>query len=154
MVSVRRISLLVVLLVQCYFEANCRAESPKDATEINFAINSPGSAPYLYYDVQSKSFQGVVVDLLSTLDAQHNYKINYLDSSRARSEQLLLKGVVDVFLSGIVWLDQPERFIYSDTVMKHASYMYSKTAFHGPFEPHAHPNASVCTRYGFIYSVL
>jgi ABC-type amino acid transport substrate-binding protein len=123
-------------------------------TQVRFAINAPGSPPYLFYDKLSQSYSGVVVDFFSFVEARGDYVVSYLDSNRVRSENFLLQGEADVFLSAVEWLDNPESFVLSDTFMKHASYMYSTSAFYGPFVPADNPNASICTRYGFIYPVL
>ena len=121
---------------------------------IRFAINAPGSKPYLYFDDFSQDYRGVVVDFFSFLESESDFAITYLDSNRVRSENFLLQKEADVFLSAIDWLNNPSYFIFSDVLMTHSSYMYSTSAFYGPFVPEDNPNASVCTRYGFIYPVL
>lgn len=149
-----RISLLIVLLCHCFWVSQSSVFAAEAKKVIRFAINTPGSAPYLYFDTKTQDYQGVLVDFFSGLETRSMYVATYMDSSRARNEQLLLDGQADVFLSSPVWLDHPTSFIFSDPIMLHASYIYSTSNFHGPFVPQEHPNASVCTRYGFIYPVL
>lgn len=124
------------------------------AQDITFAINSPGSPPYLYFDSQSQSYQGVVVDFFNSIADEANLQVTYLDSSRARNELLLRQGKADMFLSGEEWLDDPRGFIFSDPLIQHDSYLYATTAFEGPFEPMERAGESVCTRFGFKYPVL
>lgn len=149
-----RISFLLVLLCHCLWVIHSSAFATESKKVVRFAINTPGSAPYLYFDTKTQDYQGVLVDFFSSLEARSIYVATYMDSSRARNEQLLLDGQADVFLSSPEWLDHPTSFIFSDPIMVHASYIYSTRNFDGPFVPQEHPNASVCTRYGFIYPVL
>ncbi|NVK55803.1 MAG: transporter substrate-binding domain-containing protein [Alteromonadaceae bacterium] len=156
MAHIVRIASYCLLLIFNHGVVYAQPSAPDAATHstINFAINSPGSAPYLYFSQSSRQYEGVLVDLFNSFAEQENYVVNFQDSSRARSEMLVKQGKSDLFMSGRVWLDDPESFIYSDTLMMHASYIYATTAFDGPFVPEAHPKATVCTRTGFIYPVL
>ncbi|MBU3001968.1 hypothetical protein [Paraglaciecola arctica] len=88
--SVFRLFSLLLILVS---HANATTQT------IRFAINSPGSAPYIYYDQVSGNYQGVVVDFFDSLEENGHFKIEYLESERARSEQLLFRGFADIFLS-------------------------------------------------------
>ncbi|WP_412726196.1 substrate-binding periplasmic protein [Alteromonas sp. D210916BOD_24] len=151
---VRNASTLMLLLIQCLLIFPCFASDAKPLPVVRFAINTPGSPPYLYFDPEFGNYRGVVVDFFSSEQMQSKYSVRYLDSSRARNELLLLESKADVFLSAREWLDHANIFIFSDAIMLHASYMYSTTEFDGPFIPALNPNASVCTRYGYIYPVL
>ncbi len=145
----------LLLLVSCQFTVYAQASEPAAPRyTINFAINSPGSAPYLYFDPESRQYKGVVVDFFASFAAQEQLTLNYQDSSRARNELLVQQGKSDMFLSAPAWLDNPDSFIYSDPLMLHASFMYAVTPFDSLFTPEKHPDATVCTRRGFIYPVL
>lgn len=121
---------------------------------IRFAVNSPGSAPYIYYDDISGKYQGVVVDFFASLEESGNFKVEYLDSNRARSEELLLRGFADMFLSSVVWLEQPDNYIFSNALMHHNSYMYSTFAYTQAFNPIQNRRAFICTRHNYTYPVL
>ena len=121
---------------------------------IKFAVNSPGSSPYIYLDNITGKYQGVVVDFFANLEKSDNFTIEYLDSNRARSEELLLRGFADIFLSSAEWLEQADRFIFSNTLMHHNSYMYSTNMYTQAFYPSQNMRAFVCTRHNYTYPVL
>jgi len=149
----RLIFYCILLLLSSVFSAG-RAVALPPTQEIIFAINSPGSPPYLYFDTQSQSYQGVVVDFFNSFADKANLRVTYLDSSRARNELFLRQGKADMFLSGEEWLDDPKGFIFSNPLLQHDSYLYATTAFDGPFELAESSGELVCTRLGFKYPVL
>lgn len=142
----------ILLVTAALISFTSQAATPSQSYK--FAINSPGSKPYLYFNSSSKTYQGVLADLFEELYAQAGIKIIYLDSSRARSEKLVREGIADMFMLGKVWLDKPDSFLLSKTFMPHASYIYATSPINKPFLPAEHTGATVCTRYGFIYPVL
>lgn len=144
-------TLLTVLSFVLIYTSSPLYAAPKP---IRFAINAPGSQPYLYVDEATQSYQGVVVDFFTFVESTADFAVSYLDSNRVRSENFLLQKEADVFLSATEWLNNPEHFIFSGMFMTHSSYIYSTSAFYGPFVPMDNANASMCTRYGFIYPVL
>ena len=121
---------------------------------IKFSVNSPGTAPYIYYDINSDKFEGVVVDFFATLEESGDFVVDYLDSNRARAEELLSHRVADVFLSSSIWLEQPKNYIYSNTFMHHNSYMYSTFAFNQAFNPNQSEGALICARRNYKYPVM
>ena len=121
---------------------------------VRFAVNTPGSSPYLYFDERSQRYQGVVVDFFNSPELSSQFSVVYLDSNRNRSEQLLKAAAVDVFLSSESWLEQPSDFLISRELIKHDSYLYSTSVFSSPFDVKANNNTSICTRYGFVYPTL
>jgi polar amino acid transport system substrate-binding protein len=130
------------------------ANSQVQVPSIRFAVNTPGSPPYLYYDENSKRYQGIVVDFFNSDEMSNQFPVVYLDSNRARSEDLLTSSSVDVFLSSPNWLSKPNDFLFSEELITHNSYIYSTTNFEGPFVPEENVSLSICTRYGFVYPVL
>lgn len=143
--------LLVILSVLPLY-SNASTVSKPDV--IRFGVNTPGSAPYLYYDENTQSYSGVVVDFFDFVATTNAITVSYLDSNRARSEQLLQSGVIDVFLSSPKWLENPDAVLKTTALIQHDSYMYSPNAFLGPFIPSEAKASSICTRYGFVYPVL
>lgn len=143
--SVFRLFSLLLILVS---HANATTQT------IRFAINSPGSAPYIYYDQVSGNYQGVVVDFFDSLEENGHFKVEYLESERARSEQLLFRGFADIFLSSQIWIKQPEDYLFSRALMPHNSFMYATKPYSQPFIPSQNKNALICTRNSYIYPVL
>ncbi|GAB5381328.1 MAG: hypothetical protein Alis3KO_31990 [Aliiglaciecola sp.] len=121
---------------------------------LTLAINAPGSAPYLYLDETSQTYQGAVMDFFKSLSYESNIQIELLETSRSRIERFTRTGVNDVFLSSQAWLSSPEGFVFSEPFIEHKSYLYSSQPFKSDFALASLKNALVCTRYGYTYPVL
>ncbi|MBJ2128470.1 transporter substrate-binding domain-containing protein [Alteromonas sp. IB21] len=147
-------SLTLLCSLLCLTTFYCRANTQDHIPSVRFAVNTPGSAPYLYYDESAKRYQGVVVDFFNADELSSQFRVVYLDSNRARSEDLLKSSSVDLFLSSESWISKPNSFLFSEELIKHESYIYSTTNFEGPFVPEENVSSSICTRYGFVYPAL
>lgn len=121
---------------------------------LRFLINAPGSPPFIYFNNEQSRYQGVVVDFFDSFDTPDAFNVEYIDSSRARNEQLVEAGKADLFLGSSIWMTPPDRFIYSDFIMSHNSYMYAITPFGSAFAANDHERAHVCTRYDYKYPSL
>ena len=95
----------------------------------NFAVNSPGSPPYLYLDISTDSYKGLIPDLLNEVSKQHNITFNYVDSSQQRIEVFFASGKIDVFFSSEAWLEKPHKLINSRNITAHKIYLYSTRPF-------------------------
>jgi ABC-type amino acid transport substrate-binding protein len=60
----------------------------------------------------------------------------------------------DLFFGSAIWLENPKKFIYSNTIMPHVSYMYSTKKFQDQFSLNAHNGALICTRRAYSYPLL
>ena len=47
---------------------------------LRFVVNHPGSAPYLYFDQQSNSYDGVIPEILKALIESNQLKIKYISN--------------------------------------------------------------------------
>jgi hypothetical protein len=65
------------LLVFTLFSLMLISQANANIHQIKFAVNSPGSAPYIYYDNISGKFQGVVVDFFTNLEKSGRFKLEY-----------------------------------------------------------------------------
>jgi polar amino acid transport system substrate-binding protein len=119
-----------------------------------FCVNSPGSAPYLYYDEKQKKYNGVVTDFFHQLIEDKLLEIEYLDSNRIRSEKFLYEGTADIFLSSRSWLSNPEKVLISDSLLAHRSFLYGMNEFPSDFELRNLSKKRICTRRGYHYPVL
>lgn len=119
--------------------------------EFNFAVNSPGSPPYLYIDPLTNQYTGVIVDIISTMANQHQIQVNYIDSHRSRTESFIYKGLIDGTLSSSKWLTHPEKLISTISIVDHNSYVYSMSAFADNFKLSDLNNSRVCMRRGYVY---
>lgn len=121
---------------------------------LRFVINSPGSSPYIYYDTEQAQYRGVVVDFFNSFNESDKFNVEYIDSSRSRNEHFVYIKQADLFFGSSVWVANPNHFIYSDTLMPHTSFLYSKSKFKEPFVFDNYKPASICTRRGFSYPYL
>lgn len=117
----------------------------------NFAINSPGSPPYLYLDTTTDSYKGLIPDLLNEVSKQHTISINYVDSNQQRIEAFLASGKIDGFFSSEAWLEKPHKLINSVNITEHKSYLYSTRAFANNFTLLDIKDSSICTRKHYVY---
>lgn len=117
----------------------------------NFAINTPGSPPYLYLDKTTNSYQGLIPDLLKEVAKQHAITVNYVDSNQQRIEVLLSSGKIDGFFSSEVWLKNPNDLISSRNITAHKSYLYSTRPFAQDFVFSDIKGSSICTRQHYVY---
>ena len=142
-----RLILAFVLSLQCI---HLHAKPIK----LSLAINSPGTPPHLYFDATQNRYVGVIADILATAENDNAIEVTYVDSHRSRSETFVAEGQLDMFYSSLEWLDEPERFIATDPIFLHKSYLYSHKPFPASFGANAGTNARICTRRGFHYPGL
>jgi polar amino acid transport system substrate-binding protein len=121
---------------------------------LKVAVNSPGSFPYLYFDETTQEYQGVVRELLNAMESELGYSIDYIDSNQLRSEEFLSNAKVDMLVISPQWLQKPDRFIYSDTIIEHETYLYSITPFPQNFSLETVTEKTVCTQKRYVYSGL
>lgn len=119
-----------------------------------FAVNSPGSFPYLYFDLSSQTYKGLVPDFFADLEQQGILKAEFIDSNQLRSEQSIIEGNVDLYLANREWLKQPEKVITSIPIVDHLTYLYSLSPFPEDFLPGTLVNKQVCTQQDFVYTGL
>ena len=117
----------------------------------NFAINSPGSPPYLYLDNTTDSYMGLIPDILKEVSKQHAITINYVDSNQQRIEVFLRAGKIDGFFSSEAWLENPNELIKSGNITAHKSYLYSTRPFPQDFTLSDMKESSICTLKHYVY---
>ncbi|GFD88976.1 hypothetical protein KUL152_12020 [Tenacibaculum sp. KUL152] len=140
------------LLIIAVYLASVKANATP--IKLTLAINSPGTPPHLYFDAAQKHYVGVIPDILTTAENDNAIEVTYVDSHRSRSETFVAEGQLDMFYSSLEWLDEPERFIATDPIFLHKSYLYSNKPLPTGFGANAHTHARICTRRGFHYPGL
>ena len=123
-------------------------------TKIVFSVNAPGTKPYLYFDVKSNTYQGIVVDFFASIDQENAMSIEYLDTSRNRYEKTLRSKQADLFLSAKDWLQTPEAYLFSNTIALQQSHFYATQPFAESFDLNALQPTTICTRTNFMYPTL
>jgi ABC-type amino acid transport substrate-binding protein len=143
--------LILVLSVLVSGVIEVEATEPKS---LLFAVNSPGSFPYLYFDIPSKSYLGLIPDFFADLEQQGILKTVFIDSNQLRSEQFVIEGKVDLYLANRQWLTQPEKVISSIPIVHHFTYLYSLSPFSDDFSAGALVNKQICTQQDYVYTGL
>ena len=145
----RIISLLLLFHMLCPALVKAQGQS-----ELTFAVNSPGSPPYAYFDQAKQGYQGIVVDFFNALAEQGVVRVNFVDSNRTRSEQYVIEGKMDLFIASSRWLDNPRKTILSAPLLSHKMYLFSTRPFTADFQLSNVQQAHICTRRGFVYPGL
>ena len=144
-----KLTLVLSVLVSNVFEVEGAELKP-----LLFAVNSPGSLPYLYFDFPSQTYLGLVPDFFDDLEQQGILKAVFIDSNQLRSEQFVIEGKVDLYLANRGWLKQPEKVITSIPIVHHLTYLYSLYPFPDDFSVETLVNKQICTQQDYIYTGL
>jgi ABC-type amino acid transport substrate-binding protein len=131
----------------------CEAQTSKTKSLL-FAVNSPGYAPYLYFDTTTKRYVGLVNDFFAELEEQGVFKALYVDSNQARSIQFVIDGKVDLYLANKGWVKQPSKLITSIPIAHHLTYLYSTTPFDNDLSVMTLADKRICTQQEFVYTGL
>ena len=120
-----------------------------------FIVSYPGSAPYLYQNIEDETYFGIIPDILSSLIETKKIDIRFVANSRKRSEDYLYQGKADLMLISQSWLSNPEKLIATIPLHQHRSYLYQTEKFPGDFSlDNLAQRKSICTRKGFVYPNL
>lgn len=122
--------------------------------KLTFAVNFPGSPPYLYIDKDSEQYVGLVVDFFKTMQDATGLTVEYMDVNRERSEQFVYQGKADAFLSSTAWLKHPEKAISTIKLSDNITYLYSTTPFPQAFTLDSLSTEYICTRNSYVYPTL
>lgn len=143
--------LIITLLCSQLLCITVGATEPKT---IKFAVNSPGSFPYLYFNETTQTYSGLVVDFFKHLENKGLLVAQFVDSNQTRSEQFVIDGKVDLILANPKWLEQPAKTISSKPIISHQTYLYSLKPFAADFAIARLTNKRICTHQSFIYTGL
>ncbi|MDP5032147.1 ABC transporter substrate-binding protein [Paraglaciecola sp.] len=121
---------------------------------LTFAVNSPGSRPYAYFDNEGQRYHGLVADFFAFTARKNLLRANFVDSNRTRSEQFLNEGKIDILLANTNWFANSENLISSMPIMQHQSYLYGLRPFSENFSLESLKHKRICTRTGFVYTGL
>ncbi|WP_157828224.1 ABC transporter substrate-binding protein [Paraglaciecola sp. MB-3u-78] len=143
-----------IFLLLALFCISALSSQKAEIVTLTIVVNAPGSPPYLYYDLDSQSYQGVVVDFFSQLEKNEVLIAKFVDSNRGRSEKFIIDGKADMMLTSWSWLDTPEQLIFSEKISTHRSYLYSLSPYEPNFTFQTIKKMRVCAREGFIYPGL
>ena len=123
-----------------------------------FAVNYPGSVPYLYHDKNENKYKGIIPDILAELINTNQLDIRFVSNSRKRSEEYIYSAKADLIMLSKAWLKYPEKVIFTVPVHQHRSFLYKRTDFAKNFTLNNLSNENkpqlICTREGYYYPFL
>lgn len=151
MTLVRLCRLAIILLV---LPLNAKLAKATELYELTFAVNTPGSFPYLYYDDPSQTYKGIVPDFFANLKRRERVDVTFVDSNQQRSETFVKEGKVDLYLANVGWVSEPNKVITSIPVIQHKTFLYSLTPFDDNFDFAVVDSKRVCTQQGYVYTGL
>lgn len=93
---------------------------------LRFNIATGGYPPYTIVD-KSGQVSGIMWDVLSALADAHNLKLEVREIPTKRVEDFLLAGHLDVSMRAREWSNQPEKFLFSDTVVRVQDAVFTRT---------------------------
>lgn len=101
-----------------------------------------------------EDYEGIVVDILSSMEIDFAGNVQVMLSSRRRGELSLYDGKLDFTILSPRWLSQPDKLLYSLPIYIHREHLYSKEVI--PNKPLADiiVGATVCTRLGYNYPAV
>jgi ABC-type amino acid transport substrate-binding protein len=147
-----RLCRLAILLLVLPF--NAKLAHATEPYELTFAVNTPGSFPYLYYDDLSQTYKGLVPEFFAALKRRELLDVTFVDSNQQRSETFVKEGKVDLYLANLGWVSEPNKVITSIPIIQHKTFLYSLTPFDNDFDFASVENKRVCTQLGYAYTGL
>ena len=144
-----KIGLVLSALISCISYAQA-----SNAKNIVITVNSPGSLPYLFFDVNNQQYSGLVFDFFQELQQKGLFIPTFIDSNQVRSEQFLMEGKADIYLANPTWLNDPSNVLTSIPIIEHATYLYSLMPFEANFSLDKLINKRICTHHTYKYSGL
>lgn len=94
-----------------------------------------GWPPYMIVDNSGEDLKrgGILIDIFNEIVAGSPYRVKVVTYPEKRGIKLLDKGLIDFRFDGLNWVEQPERFFWTDPIMdsedvlvfvKNKSFMY------------------------------
>ena len=99
-------------------------------------------------------YEGIVVDILQSMQNDMANKVDVILSSRRRGEISLYKGDLDFTILSPRWVSQPENLIYSLPIYTHREHLYAKQAIANKPLKELIRGATICTRLGYNYPTM
>lgn len=124
-----------------------------DSKTLRFVVYHPDFPPYIF-TTASGDVSGIIPDLLEPFFRQQQLVVNYLLDNRAGAEQRLYRGEVDAMMLSPEWALEPERVIFSDSIIAYDDYFFARSAEEVLTEPEQLTGKKICTREFYVYPTL
>ncbi|BES72712.1 ABC transporter substrate-binding protein [Marinobacter nanhaiticus D15-8W] len=121
------LSLGIMTLFPAYLhaqEATTKQENRPPVLRFNIATG--GYPPYTIVDKDGE-VSGIMWDILHALANAHDLKLEAREIPTKRVEDFLLAGHLDVSMRAREWSHQPEKFLFTDTLVKVQDVIFTRT---------------------------
>ncbi|SFM21025.1 substrate-binding periplasmic protein [Marinobacter zhejiangensis] len=105
--------LAVLLLTPTWLSANTNGEAGVDALRLN--VSPRGYPPYLIVDNDRVS--GIVWDVINRISSQLEIPVETARIPRKRVDGMILSGYINATPRAIEWTDNPDHFLFTDTIV-------------------------------------
>ena len=141
----------------CFIAALCccvvLSQSANALEKMRFVLYYPQVPPYMYKPDSNVAVQGVIPDLLNAFFQRSDVNVEYIEDNRQRAELKLYEGTLDMMVLSEKWSQQPEKLLFSSTVITHRDYLYTlapdKVQALSALE-----GQTICLRRHYIYTGL
>ena len=124
------------------------------STPIIFDLSDSGYPPYLIYEKDSPP-GGIMFDVTHKILTKHGYRLEPVGLPKKRQEDLMKKGKLDAVPNAKEWVNDPEAYAFTDTIVEARDIVFSNT--NTPvlyFEPKDLLKKVVITHIGYHYPTL
>lgn len=83
---------------------------------LRFNVSTGGYPPYLIV-TNDHQYSGIAYDVVSRIAGRMGYEVIPHEIPRKRVDDLLLEGVIDATPRAREWTEQPEKFLFTDTIV-------------------------------------
>lgn len=146
---------LQLLLLLILFNGQVAAQPDSKLSELKFVIYYPQVPPYLYQDKKTDQVVGIVPEVVQDFFQQQNIKVQFVADNRTRAEHRIYQGDVDAILLAKQWTRSPEKLIFSDALLQHTDYLFSRRPIEIKGElADSLAGKTVCTRQNYVYHAI
>ncbi|MCX4028645.1 transporter substrate-binding domain-containing protein [Endozoicomonas sp. SM1973] len=148
------ITLIVSFLLPSLFFQASFAEI--DDRIMKYGITPDSYPPYLFNKQdQLDNYEGIITDALKIIANQLGYEVKTVLLPQNRLKRQLYSGKIDVLPFAIEWIDQPDKVVYSDTIMRVKDVVWSLKSTPVKYsKPEDLFGKKVVTHIGYHYPTL
>ncbi|MGM0644597.1 MAG: substrate-binding periplasmic protein [Thermodesulfobacteriota bacterium] len=151
-------ALLFTTLFIAAWVLNPALSEAREKQEITISLGG-GWAPYLITDPSKSGFpgtgEGILMDIFKKISEKLGYTVKTASYPEKRDIAMLENGLIDFRFDGLEWVDNPDRYFWSDPILRVDDVLVSRKAspirFNNLDELR---NITVITHLGYTYPTL
>ncbi len=107
----------IAILLSALFYAGLNADAGPENKEIVFSMGTKGYPPYLVVNKYG-GVDGIMMDVLREIASKFDFKVVVELLPSKRGDLYAEQGMIDVKARSEVWVQNPERFYWTDSVLR------------------------------------